>query len=164
MNRVNEQNFVAAMAYLKTSYPGYRPTDQEWTKTLRVYRDALSSYPLEVIGKACRRAPKAFPQWFPNAGQVRQICEAEMRPIRERQKEIPNQRQLPAPRTRLLPHNESGWEKYIDAAPNRFERLARLWECESKKIGIKPDDRTPDGISKRRWKDFWALWAKKVAV
>lgn len=51
-------------------------------------------------------------------------------------------------------------QKWIADAKSPFEKLARLWQCESRTLGIRPHDATPPEIFTRRMRQLWQVWEK----
>lgn len=56
------------------------------------------------------------------------------------------------------PITEDTMREYIDSAVSPFEKLARLWECESKAMNISPSASPPKEVHANRMSEFWAVW------
>jgi hypothetical protein len=89
------EEFVTAMTYLASGYQNFKVDREVWAVTVKRYFDDLGGYSPMVFQAAVRRCSKAHPTWFPNVGQLRELCEAEIRPLREAQRWAPPERQIP---------------------------------------------------------------------
>lgn len=54
---------------------------------------------------------------------------------------------------------ESDRQRWVEEAEG-FERLRRMWMWESKALRLDPDKQTPEELSKKRWKEFWAMFER----
>lgn len=141
------------------------PIDSTFKHSIREYQRCLGSYPIAVLnavmgdnqGDQIGYAHTRYPQYFPTAAQLDELCKIESKRTHYRDLSVPASRQIEAPSDRV-PSTPQAQEEYINAAPNPFERLGRYWACESKSLRIPPDNRTPDDVRRRRWDQFWQTW------
>lgn len=49
---------------------------------------------------------------------------------------------------------------WIDSAPTPFEKAARRWESQSRRMMLEPNKATPREIMQERWDEFWSIWEK----
>ena len=168
------EEFTKLLSTLKTKYPGFNPTAQQWGTTVRSYHNSLLDFPPKCLARAFRDAELESPKFFPSSGTLRKLSsharsafrrEAETRKhsadvvrdykqLRERPRE-PRAIQGRTP----LPVTEKAQQEYIAGGKDRFDRLGRYWELESRKLRLDPEKPTPDSIGKRRWEQFWDVWA-----
>lgn len=143
----DRQNFKQAMDFLRASYPSSRIEDDSWRVTLRVYWEQLSDLPWPVVSQAVRKAPKEFTEWFPSAGQLRQVCEpiAKSWKHREEREALGPERQIPTTRY--------GQEAYLLEADSPAEKIARYWEAENQHWAKHPEARTED-VGKKRFQQI----------
>lgn len=144
---------------LVKSFPSWNPD----TGAAAAYKRTLDSVHPEdldiAIDNVCRQERK-FP---PSAGEVLAAAQPYMRKRRQlyeaaqaklTQDEVNRRYVNPAP------SGVEAMRAYISEGATPFERLARMWECESKAKKIVPFQPTPDAIAAVRWRDFWAMWGK----
>lgn len=120
------------------------------------YWQFLRRYPLPVLRNAFRRACLSSPEFLPSAVRVRECAEAAARTVAGLPP--PERKSLPPGGREYVPPVGAGAEEWINEAPNRFERLGRMWACESKLRGWDRTGEVPQENGERRWKELWALW------
>lgn len=165
--RDSEKNaFKAAMDTLRTRYGAFFGGDPEWKQRLAAYFEQLRRHDLRDVTTAIERAPTPdyHPDRFPTAGQLQRlviVVELERKQsasaaahARDEQSEDERLRE----EFSLIPIGAQAQADYIAAATTPFDRLAREWQCESKRLGLDPTKPSPPDVSERRMREFWALW------
>lgn len=166
MTSDDKKKFADGMEVLRACYPSFKPSGEDFKRTLKAYFEALLDSPFDVVRGALMRAPNPdyYPDYFPSVGQLQRVCRDVQR---EKATEQTSQQRLArehaedeseSGRRQRIPTTDEGQRAYIEGGANDFEKLGRVWECESKRRGIKSWEMTPGDVSKRRFSDFWALW------
>jgi hypothetical protein len=166
----DRKGFFDGMAFLRNCYPSFRPTSEDFAKTISTYFDALRSLTFEAVRGGMLRAPKPnyYPDYFPSAGQLHRVCVevsgelAKLEERRQRSESEHRQNETDLDRWKRLPTTQHGQGAYIAEGVGPFGKLARLWECESKAMGIKPWEITPKEMHAQRMVEFWKTWARVV--
>jgi len=136
------------------------------------YFRALEVYPFNTVAKAVTLAadPGFYPDWFPTAGQVKRICE---HVARERAVEAAREQEHRAHESedaairehyKRIPVTMQGMESYIREAGGPLERLARIWECETKQSHRDPCASVPKAVGEKRTAQFWDTWEKATST
>ncbi len=103
------------------------------------------------------------PEFVPSADSVRAAAN-ELRNERLRHEEERAKRKAEDDRARLAvnecPTNPAQAEAWVNEADDPFERLARKWQWDSRRMGLSPGDWTPRRVGKSRLKEFWETWAR----
>lgn len=162
MEASDSKRFGEAMGLLKASYPHFKPTDDDWRKTLGRYFEKLKDQPFQAIGAACMRAsqPEYYPDWFPNEGQLKRVvidC-AKDRRREEQQHADHGGRLLPLEYYADVPDNAGELAQWIASGANKFEQLGRRWKAESKQLWLDPNRPTPRELHEKRMREFWETW------
>jgi hypothetical protein len=128
--------FAKLMLRLRACYSSERSSAGDWESRLAAYFAALMPYELDVVAKTMLRAIKAFPEFFPSAGQLISIAEdvAKCPPALE-------------PEPPLAEISEPPPEM---STRNPFDALAEKWAEESASGA--------PWTHKQRFREFWALW------
>lgn len=128
------------------------------------HRDAfwicLQYFDLADIAKGLAVASAGSPQFMPPAEVVRNAVADIQRKRKTEEDELRRQTAEREEARRYhnpAPTDVNSHQAYIDAGGSAFERLARQWECESTRLGAKPDQPTPQNIGKARLAQFWAV-------
>lgn len=131
-----QANYISeAVDYLFAAYPGAtRGWDSEkHRQTQKIYGLALSRIPQGCVGEVVNKSHAAYPQWPPTAPQLSEIANkvfADWQRNNNRPQTAPPERQLEENAAPML--TEDGAADYINAGQTKYERLARLWECENR--------------------------------
>lgn len=168
MQTSDKSRFAEAMGELKAAYTSYRTDDAEWRRTMAAYWRQLERLEWDDVLASTYAAPQPdyYPDRFPTAGQLLRVATTRKveRAERARQQAAARREaeEHDAVRERRvsLPSTQEGMEKYISEGATPFERLGRMWECESKAKGINPGATTPPDLHASRMRQFWATWAK----
>ena len=138
------------------------PTARFEPRHHQAYWSSLSSLPFNIVRDSLVEAgkEKAF---VPSASEVRGVAlrlfvrlkgeeDAKERAKRDAAEALAYRN--PAPVT------EDGMREYVNDAVSPFEKLARLWECESKAMNISSSAPTQKEVFKKRIGEFWRTWEK----
>lgn len=157
-------NFEQAMGVLRSTYNDNRSPARADEQN-KAFWLVLSKYPMQIVAKAIMSYPSLTDRphkYMPNAPELAAYCKAlektdcAIKP----HKEVPTGQDRRSKREAYghLPRTQQGMSEYIDEAANPFERLARLWECDSASRDLDPNAPTPPDISKTRLAQFWEVW------
>ncbi len=175
MREADRSAFATAMGALKDCYPLHRPTAEDWRRTLAAYSDRLQTLPIEAVAEACKKIPSPdyYPDFFPSAGQIVRVAgecyrEQELSRRREREAhtaEADHKSDAESLRDfhRTVPATADGQEAYIREGRSRWDKLSRYWECESRKLGLHPNQATPPEVFQRRMRQLWSMWKQEAA-
>lgn len=177
MNDNEKNRFAEAMSVLRDCYPGaWWGDDGEWRRRLKAYWDQLKGMDYRDVVKALTDCPGAdfYPDRFPTVGQVQRVAiaaEGERRKREAAAKDEYERRRAgpvedwtdPKVYYRHIPKTPPGQQHYIEGAANPWEKLARIWECESIALNIHPGQQTPPDVMKARMGQFWKLWDRRSA-
>ncbi len=167
MREFDRGKFAEAMTLLRNAYGAFFGDADEWNGRLVSYFEQLRKYELRDVEEALRRAPgrEYYAERFPHAGQVERLAVAvelerkqrdqEERDARRRRSEDDIAREDFA----AIPFGAEAQRVYIEEATGPFDRLARVWQCESKNLGLDPTKPSPPDIQARRMREFWSTWA-----
>ncbi len=158
---------TAFLTPLRSCYsPSQRIDEVEWAAACQSYTKALSYYPESVLRVAFGQAIKHHARFFPSHGELQLLANNEWRKRQEiqgerdrRLRDVEEAKQIEAKRDKL-PWELEKQRRYIEAAKEPFDKLARIWECESKNLKIRPDQETPPELHKQRMTQFWAVYNK----
>lgn len=75
--QTDKHTFWRILGKLRACYP-QRTSPNEWKVILRRYYEILGRYSPDVLGKACDRAWRVSPDFFPALGQLDELCRAVM--------------------------------------------------------------------------------------
>lgn len=155
MEDQDEMAFKKLFGQATALYPGAAAHEA----SLPAYWSFLRQYSPRVLREAFRRACVASPEFFPSAVKVKECAEAAAKTQASARLAVPPSRQIEG-RKEYVPPIGGGAEQWIAEAQNEFERLARMWQVESKELRLDPERDPPPEIGQRRFKEFWALWEK----
>jgi len=165
MQPSDQSVFSDAMLKLRDSYPSAKFASADFRKTLEQYFSQLRDLPAEAVLEATRLAPRPeyYPDWFPNAGQLRRVAQtlAADQARRVTQHSWDDRELTPIEYYADVPQDEQELVAWIAAAPNAFEALARKWKAESRDLWLDPNRPPPRAIVEKRMAEFWTMWAEK---
>lgn len=156
------ERFTTELGRLRDHYPALFVEDGgEWARRVTAYWSKVRRFDFDIIKAACEAAVERHPSRFPTAGQLVCLCDsvekdlldaaAEERKKRlEREENRRNAEYTDLRRRKVIPDTPEAQRRWIAEAPNRFERLARECECESKNRGLDPNAPTPKDIGRGR--------------
>lgn len=172
MIAADKNRFAQALGTLRDCYPSYRPNDEDWKRVLRSYWERLEALPIEAVEAAVMRAPDAefYPDWFPAAGQLKRVAteahrDIEARKARERDdasRPVSDPEEELRDFHRTVPMTPDGQAAFLAEASDDWDKLSRLWLCESRRLRLRPSQTTPREVFAQRMQDFWALWNRKT--
>lgn len=168
MRASDMRNFTEGMRTLRDCYQAYPLGEKEWENTIRAYFGQLQDLEWSDVRGALIRAPNpdCYPDRFPNAGQLKRLAlderraRAESARREEATKVTERDKQQAIEDLKHVPFGDTAQQAYILAASSPFDRLARMWQCETKKLHLDPSKPTPKDIHARRMQDFWKTWDK----
>jgi hypothetical protein len=145
----DKRDFVKYFTEMCSLYPTTPVDDTRPHAYFRHLRDCS----LESVKIALRKASGDGRQFLPTAPEIREIALIEEKAAYARRNDPPRiepARQLGAARWVSVPKTVEGQKAYITEAPSRFEKLARIWECESVRRGDHPTGEIPrdDGMKR----------------
>lgn len=145
--------FTAYLAQAATLYPGFSMP----ATTARAYFDYLKRYSLPSVKTAIRKAIDQSPERMPAAPVMREIAEVEEKAAHARRNDpkTPVSHQLGEARWVGVPKTLHGQQEYVKAAgEDKYETLARIWECESVRRGDHPTGSIPQEDGARRMRQI----------
>lgn len=149
-----ELEFKRLYAYASGLYPSDKTRDD----SIPSYWGLLKRYPMPVLREAFRRACTSSPQFFPSAVRVRECAEAASKSATLARPDY-SRPALPEGRE-FVPALGAGHEEWIAQGANDGERLARLWQVESKHHGWDRGGHMPHEIGARRFQELSKLLDK----
>lgn len=154
MEKTDKRPFSELLRKLLSGY-GWQPKGTELADKTDTYWELLRRYEWQDVLQACAAAPAAnrFPEKAPTPGQLEGLVIACRRGRGRKLEEEPRAEQMSIAYNNA-PRDPERQKAYIAAAPTKWERLVRSWECESKTLGLNPDRATPIGIFKIRMKNL----------
>lgn len=170
MHDGNRAVFADGMVKLRASYGNFFGDDREWKQRVDVYFSQLRRHELDDVRAAFARAPNPdfYPDRFPTVGQLqRLVIAAEL----ERKQGASAERRVHDAVTEderlreefsLIPIGSEAQAAYIAAANTPLDRLAREWQCESKRLNLDPTKPSPPEIQARRLREFWDMWGRSA--
>ncbi len=104
----------------------------------KLFCATLSKYPRQVPMRAFERL-HGIGKFIPSISEITEVLDLVKREWDREQPEktVPVTHQLEA--SNHVPHNLADMEAWISAAPNKCERLGRLWQAETKAKGLSPN-------------------------
>ena len=144
MENTERQTFQKAMIYVFGLYPNAKLTEA----TTDAYWHHLRKFPLGVARYAVQEASRQSKKYPPTAPAIHEIAEVEERAAAERAKHPrpTNAPQLPRASWEGVPRTDDGQKQHILAAKNDGDKLARIWECEAVRMGVKPNEPPPQEL------------------
>lgn len=146
------QMFAKTVSYMFSLYPSTQVNEAQ----LDAYWHHLRKFPLGVARYAVQEASRQSKKYPPTAPAIHEIAEVEERAAAERAKHPrpTNAPQLPRASWDGVPRTDEGQKQYMLAAKTDAERLARMWECEAVRAGIKPNEPPPAEVGARWFKQL----------
>jgi len=148
------QYVADAVGFLFAGYPGAtRGWDPEkHREVVKVYGAVLTRIPRECVADVIRRAHSTHQKWAPTVGELGEIANLSHADWQRNSARPPTppDRQLPE---RIIPTRD-GREAYVQAGGTDFEKLARLWECESRELQLQPNNPCPQEVGGRRMRQL----------
>lgn len=143
--------FVRSMGALRLCYPALASMmPRAVAEQNEAYWRQLHRWKVSVFEAALALAPQRFARYFPSCGELVELC----REMDRAQAPAYDPDRVPVERRvaeRRIPQTPAGQEAYITGAGgDKFETLARLWECESARLKLRPDQPTPHDVAIRR--------------
>lgn len=155
---------------LRGGYPNlFVEKGEQWDRRVDAYFLKLRKFDIGLVVKACERAPDKYPDArFPTSGQLAQLCVAisreEAKQAREdddaraRKIEDENTRQYVMDRREhVIPNHRDDQVRWCREPTCPFDRLARMWESESKNRNLDPNRQSPRDVGERRMRELMAL-------
>ncbi len=145
------QQFAKTISYMFSLYPNTPVSEAQ----LDAYWYHLRKFPLSVTRFAVQEASKQSKKYPPTAPAIHEIAEVEERAAAERAKHPrpSNAPQLPRASWEGVPRTDHGQQEYIKASSG-YERLARIWECEAVRAGVKPNEPPPAELGAKWFKQL----------
>lgn len=162
---------------LRGGYPNlFVEKGDQWDRRVDAYFLKLRRFDIELVVKACERAPDKYPDAkFPTSGQLAQLCvavsteeakqEREDADARARKIEDENTRQYVMDRREhAIPDHRDDQARWCSAPSCPFERMSRKFECESKNSNYDPNRPSPQGVGERRMAELMALMSEDRGI
>ncbi len=147
--------FAKTVAYMFSLYPSASMSDT----TVEAYWQHLKRFDIGPVRVAVQRAVNDSPKFPPTAPSIREIAEIEQRQAEARAKD-PKPGAVAGYIQRAswegVPRTDAGQQAYIEAGGGNYETLARLWECDAVRRGIKPNEPPPQ--------EMGAAWFKQLGM
>jgi hypothetical protein len=159
MRDAEKQRFREGMEFLRERYGLFvRQEEDEWKRKLASYWEQLRKFDWVDVQPALIRASEAeyYPDRFPTAGQLERVISAVQleRKTTERTRTVTeldaSDDERAWERYHGTPSHPDAQAEYVAAAPSPAQRLAREWECESRRLELDPTKRAPRDIERRR--------------
>lgn len=145
MDDTEKASFAKQIAYVFALYPQAKLTEA----TSDAYWHHLKPLPFDAVRAAIHRSIAISDKFPPTAPAIRELAEIEDRSSSARSKYPapgPVAGYLPRAHWEQVPRTDEGQRQYVLAAKTDAEKLARLWECEAVRAGIKPNEPPPQEI------------------
>jgi len=168
---IDGQSFSNLMDGLRALYPAlFRMKIDEKARRDHAFWQKMQRYDAPTIKRACDLASERHPDRFPTAGQLIACCKDAMAEARretaqhdEHASSEGEDAEIMAAvkhrRDTIIPRDKEEQWRWCQGARSPYERLARIWECESKNNGWAPDKPSPRGVGERRMAEFQELMA-----
>jgi hypothetical protein len=155
---------------LRDNYPSlFVGSESEWAARSNAYWEKLRRFEVEVIDEACDQATEKYPDRFPTSGQLVSLCkgiiyEREKREREERthadsiREERETREKVEYLRREIIPNDQAGQQAWIAEGETPFERLAREFEVESKRLNLDPNRASPREVEQRRMQALMRTW------
>lgn len=125
----------------------------------KLFCATLSKYPRQVPMRAFERL-HGIGKFIPSISEITEVLDLVKREWEREQpqKTAPESRQLESPDR--VPSTPEGIEAWINAAPNKCERLGRLWQAETRMRGISPSRTLSREENAKRSKELWKVFSE----
>ncbi len=155
---------------LRDNYPSlFVGTESEWAARSTAYWQKLRKFDVQLVEEACDQATEKYPDRFPTSGQLVGLCNAIAfdRDRREREdgqqaatvsEERETREKVDLLRREIIPNDHDGQRAWVAAGDTAFERLARGFEVESKRLNLDPNRPSPSEVEKRRTGALMRIW------
>lgn len=167
---MDEKEHKPQLTYALEQWAGRWPNKKWEARHSQAYWIALQQLDFKDVLAGMKLAAERSksPEFTPSADSIRSFAIG-IRNTRlreeERQKMAKAEQIALRSGVNMAPSDPKAAAAYIaEAGSNRFERLARSWECDSKRRGINPGENTPTKLCKDRMDDFWEMWAQSQVV
>jgi hypothetical protein len=121
------------------------------------YWMTLQLFSIATVKEALSAAADASPSEIPSAQRVRELA-VDIHKRAQEEKEAKRKAEERLKHANQAPDDPDQAEQYVADADNEFERLARQWEAQSKKLELEGNSSTPTNVGKGRMRAFWNLW------
>lgn len=160
---------------LRDDYPSLFVGDEtEWRRRETRYWEKLKRFDVEVVEEACERAPDKHPDKFPTTGQLVMLCNGVLyeRERREREEgarvdsareERETREKVDLLRREVIPNDRAGQDGWVAEGETPFERLARSFEVESKRLNLDPNRECPQQVGQQRMAALMRTWNEASA-
>lgn len=147
--------FAKTVSYMFSLYPSATASEA----TVEAYWQHLKRYPLSAIRVAMAHVTNENPKYPPSAIMLSEAAKIEQRAAEARARDPkpgPVAGYIQRASWEGVPRTDQGQQAYIEAGRNNYEQLARLWECDAVRKGIKPNEPPP--------KEVGAAWFKQLGL
>ena len=159
MNDTERPLLAKAVTYLFSLYPQSKLTEA----TSDAYWHHLKRFDIGPLRVAIQRAANDNPKFPPTAPTIRELAEIEQRSAEARAKDPkpgPVAGYIQRASWEGVPRTDQGQQAYIEAGGSNYETLARLWECEAVRRGVRPNEPPPQELGMEWFRQLSAMLAQ----
>lgn len=151
-----EAEFVKLFANATSLYPNAQMHEGSGS----AYWKHLRRYGMPVLKSALRNAVRSSPDFFPSAERVRECADAASKTAQLVRP--PERPALPPAHREYVPPIGAGAEEWVTEAKTACEKLARMWQVESKTHGWDRGAEMPTETGKRRLSELLAAFESQA--